>query len=132
MICGTGKFSILEQLWMQISFNGIWILGFVAIFLVNPLFAIVYILLIVGGVLLFIVHLWICPRCPHILKHKSCLQLPPFITKRLIKKNVFGELKVYEKIGFFVFLYGIIILPLPWVVGNQHLLIPYIIFGLMH
>jgi hypothetical protein len=81
MICINGKFTILEQLWMQISFNGIWILGLILIFLTNPIIAIAYFLFCAFGILFFIVHLWICPRCPHIKDHSACVQLPPFLTK---------------------------------------------------
>jgi hypothetical protein len=117
---------------MQISFNGIWIIGSVSIFIFNPLIAVVYFLVFPTGVLFFIVGQWICPRCPHIREHESCLQLPAVITKKLINRNVSGPLNVYEKIGFFILLYGLILFPLPWVMTNQYLFIPYAVLGLMH
>jgi hypothetical protein len=133
MICETGKFTAIEQVWMQLSFNGIWIIGSISMFLENPILAVAYFFIFpVLGITYCIVHLWICPRCPHIKEHSACLQVNPSLTKKLIKKNVSGSLKLYEKAGFFIMLYGLFIIPLYWVIKNQYLLIPFVIFGLMH
>ncbi len=132
MICKTGKFSILEQLWMQITFNGVWVIGSISIFLFSPLITMVYFLFVIIGIVFFIMHLWICPRCPHIRDHQACVQLHPSITKLIIKKNVSGELRLLQKMGFFIFLYGVFFIPLVWVIRNQYVLITYLILGLMH
>jgi hypothetical protein len=133
MICKTDNFTILEQIWMQLSFNGFWILGSIAIFLENPILAVGYFLFFfLFGIIYCIMHLWICPRCPHIKDHTACVQAPPFLTTKIIRKNVSSNLKLYEKIGFFIILYGIFIFPLFWVVKYQYLLIPYLLLGLMH
>ena len=133
MTCTTGKFSFFEQVWMQISFHGIYILGFISIFQFNWIIAIGY---LIGfpflGILYFVMHLWLCPRCPHIKKHSSCTQLHPFLTKIIIKKNVVGSLRVYQKAGFFIILYGIFIFPLYWVLQMKYLWIPYLLLGVMH
>lgn len=133
MLCQKGKFSLLEQIWMQLSFHSIWILGAIAIFIENPILSIAYVILFpVFGVLFGIMRTWICPRCPHIRDHSACVQMPPFLTKKIIKKNTNTPLKLIEKIGLFVVLYGIFIVPLYWVIRTKYLVIPFSIFGLMH
>ncbi len=82
MICTTGKFSLLEQLWMQITFDGIWILGLISISIINPFISIVYFLFCFFGIFFLIMHLWICPRCPHIKEYSACSQFLPFLTKK--------------------------------------------------
>jgi hypothetical protein len=133
MVCKSGKFSLTEQLWMQVSFNGIFILGFLSILSFNWLIAVSYIILFPFiGILYFIMHLWLCPRCPHIKNHASCVQLPPFLAKRIYKKGVRGPLNFISKAGFFVVLYGIWTVPVYWVVQTKYLWIPFFIFGIMH
>jgi hypothetical protein len=132
MVCGAGKFSLLEQIWMQVSFNGIVILGTIAIFFASPLLSIGYVLFVIFGVVFCIMHLWICPRCPHIKEHNACVQAPPFLTKRIIRKNVTRPLNTVEKIGNIVVLYGVVLLPAYWVIKSEYLVIPYLILALMH
>ncbi len=133
MICRPGKFTLLEQLWMQVTFQGIWVIGVISIFPKKPFFAVVYFLLVAFGILYLIQHSWICPRCPHIKDHSACVQLHPFLTGKLIRKNVTGNLKLYEKLGFFLVLYGVLfVIPLYWVVGAPYMIIPYAAFGAMH
>ncbi len=133
MTCTKGKFSLFEKIWMQLSFNGMWILGAIAILHYSLFMAIFYIILFpVIGILFFVMHSWICPRCPHLKKHSSCSQLPVFLVKKIIKKDVSGSMKLYEKIGFFVVIYGTFIFPLYWISNLLMLFIPFVIFGLMH
>jgi hypothetical protein len=85
MFCQKNKFSLFEQIWMQLSFHGIWILGAIAIFIENPILSIGYVIVFpVFGILFCIMHSWICPRCPHIRDHSACVQMPPYIKKRII------------------------------------------------
>lgn len=133
MVCHTGKFSLFEQLWMQLSFNGVWILGAIAMFWASPLLSIGYFLLFPAfGIVFCVMHLWTCPRCPHIKEHGSCVQLPPSLTKRIIKKNVTGPLTAAEKIGTYLVLYGTALVPVYWVVQTRVLLVPYLVVTLMH
>jgi hypothetical protein len=133
MFCQNGKFSLFEQIWMQLSFHSIWILGAIAIFIKNPILSIGYVIIFpVFGILFCIMHLWICPRCPHIKVHSACIQMPPFITKRIIKKNVEKPMNSIEKIGFYIVLYGIFVVPIYWVLRINYLIIPFFIFVLMH
>ncbi len=128
-----GKFSLFEQLWMQISFNSIWLLGAFAMLRSSPLLSIGYIVLFpLFGVVYCLMRLWICPRCPHIKKYGACFQVPPSVTKRIIRKDVTGPLTLAEKAGFFVVLYGVVLVPVPWVVKSRILVVPYVVLTLMH
>lgn len=44
---------------------------------------------------------------------------PPFLVRRIIRKNVSPPLTVAEKISFFVALYGVALAPLWWVVKKN-------------
>jgi hypothetical protein len=118
---------------MQLSFNAIWILGSIAIFLHNPYISIGYIVVFpFFGIIFCIMHLWICSRCPHIKNHSACVQLHPFLTKRIIKKNIYRPIHIYEKVGFFFFLYGIAAFPVFWIIKSELLAIFYFTFVIMH
>jgi len=118
---------------MQLSFHSIWILGAISIFIENPILSIGYVIAFpFFGIIFCIMHLWICPRCPHLRDHSACIQLPPYLTKRIIKKNVNIPMNIIEKIGFFIVLYGIIVVPIYWVIKTKYLIIPFFIFMLMH
>ena len=132
MKCDVGKFTIVEQIWMQLSINGIWILGVIAIWQEKPSAAIAYALFVWFGIFFFIMHLWICPKCPHIKKHNACVQLPPIFTKWLIRNSKIDPLKMHQKIGFYAILYGAFLIPLYWVIKMPLLAVFYIVFGLMH
>ncbi len=132
MLCLRGKFSLFEQLWMQITFHTIWIVGAIGLWKINTTYAVLYILFVLIGILGLIVGQWICPRCPHIHEHNSCMQLPPSITKLFIRKRVAKPLTKIEKISFFFVLYGVFLLPAYWVVQDKVLAIPFILAGLSH
>ena len=128
MFCQKGKFSLFEQIWMQLSFHSIWILGAIAIYIENPILSVGYVIVFpVFGILFCIMHSWLCPRCPHIRDHSACVQLPPFLTKRIIKKNINTPMKLIEKIGFFIVLFGIFVVPIYWVIRTKYLFIPFFI-----
>ncbi|MCU0849518.1 MAG: hypothetical protein MUD12_16670 [Spirochaetes bacterium] len=132
MICNNGKFTLIEQIWMQLSFNGLVLLGAFSIFILDPFISLLYVLFVVAGIFFFIMHLWICPRCPHIKDHASCVQLHPFLAKKIIKKGVSRPLKVCEAIGFYIVLYGILFIPIYWVISTGYLIIPYFLLAIMH
>ncbi len=133
MICSSEKFTLFEQLWMQISFNGIFIIGFLSILQFNWIIAVFYLILFpLIGIIYFIMHTWLCPRCPHIKQHSSCVQLPPFLTKRIYRKGVSGSLKHYEKAGLYIVLYGIGLAPVYWVVQTKYWWIPFFVLCTMH
>ena len=132
MKCAKGKFTLIEQLWMQISFQGIWILGAIAIWQANHYISLAYVAFVSIGILFFIMHTWLCPNCPHIKEHGSCVQLPPIMTKQLIKDRPSKDMKLYEKIGFFIVLYGVFLIPLYWVIKLPIITVFYVVFGLMH
>ena len=133
MIDRTGKFSLAEQIWMQLSFHGTWILGAIAIYRASPLWSVGYVVLFpVLGVIVGIMHFWVCPRCPHLEKCGSCLQVAPPLARRIIKRNVTGSLGAAEKVGFFVALYGVALVPLFWVLQSRTLLVPFLVLVVMH
>ncbi|MBI5263150.1 MAG: hypothetical protein HY852_15170 [Bradyrhizobium sp.] len=132
MSCRTGQFSLLEQVWMQASFHGFTILGAIAIWRTSPLLSVSYYGFVIIGVVYGIMHLWVCPRCPHIKFHNACVQAPPFLTKWIIRKNVTSPLTRAERIGTNVVLYAVVLMPIFWVLKSEYLAIPYFTFALMH
>lgn len=129
-----GKFSLAEQVWMQLSFQGVWILGAAAIFRQSPLLSLGYVALFpVLGVIVGIMRHWVCPRCPHLEGCGSCVQVPPALARRIVKaREAAVALNTAEKVGFFVALYGVPLVPLYWVSQQPGLAIPYAVFVAMH
>lgn len=133
MYCSKEKFTLFEQIWMQVSFHGVWIIGAIAIFRESWIIALLYTILFpFVGVLYGIMHTWICPRCPHIKNHNSCVQLHPFVAKKIITKYKRSRLNIYEKIGFFIVLYGMLLFPVYWILKTEILIIPFFIFATTH
>jgi disulfide bond formation protein DsbB len=90
--------------------------------------AIVYFIFAFVGIFVGVLHLWVRPRCPHLKEHDSCSQLPTFMSKMIIKKNVHPELSLSGKIGSLIVLHGVYIIPIYWVIISKSLIIPYFAF----
>lgn len=133
MSCRRGTFSRQEQLWMQISFHGVWILGAWAMGSASlPLAAGYVVAFPLFGVMFCVMRLWVCPRCPHLEAHGSCVQAPASWSKWIVGKPLRTPLTLPEKVGFFVALYGVALVPLYWVIQRPPLLAPYLLLALMH
>ena len=124
-------FSLSEQLYAQITFHGCWICGFLGIALQNWKWAILYFLIVAVGILGIIQRHLTCPRCPHLYEHGACLQLPPKITKLLIKEKKDIPFSLNEKILFITVFILIAIFPIYWLRNNYIALAGFILFGSM-
>jgi hypothetical protein len=118
---------------MQISFFSIVIIGTIGIFLYDPIISICYLIVFpFFGIIFCVMRLWVCSRCPHIKNHSACVQMHPYLTKKIIKSDANNSLKIYEKVGFFFFLYGLPIFPIYWIIKSEYFIIPYFLFIIMH
>lgn len=128
LACG---YSRNEQIYAQITFHGWWIAGFIAIALQNWGWAMLYFLIVSYGILGIVQRHLTCPRCPHLHEYDSCLQLPPRISKLLIKEKKNIPLSHKEKILFLSIFILITVFPIYWLMNNVLALAGFILFGSM-
>lgn len=123
--CGL-TFTVKQKLYAQISFNGGVLVGTYGLYQHNTPLAVIYLLYSYIGILL-LMRYTVCPRCPRLLVAGDCLQLPPFLTRRIISPNRKGPLNIYEKGLFISVLYGIFIIPVYWIASNLIVLILFLL-----
>ncbi|MFH1288615.1 MAG: hypothetical protein ABII25_07970 [bacterium] len=129
--CLATSFSIKEQIYAQITFNGFWGFGFLGIILQDWKWAIIYLFIVACGILGLVQRHLTCPRCPHLHVHGSCLQLHPKITKLLIKEQKNNPFSLNEKILFVSIFLLITIFPIYWLKNNIWFLTGFLLFGSM-
>ncbi len=120
-------FTFGEKVYAQFTFNAGVIVGVYGLFLNNTSLGIAYLLYSYIGILLLIRYT-VCPRCPHLHMANDCVQMPASIMKRIISSQRTGELNRYEKILFVMVLYGILVLPIYWLVAKPVLLVLFLGF----
>ncbi len=124
-------FSLGEQIYAQATFHSWWISGFIGIVLQNRMWAILYLFIVVYGILGVVQRHLNCPRCPHLHEYSSCLQLPPAISKKLIKEKKNTPFSRNEKILFLSVFILITFFPIYWLRNYHMALAGFIIFGTM-
>jgi hypothetical protein len=124
-------FSLNEQIYAQVTFHGWWISGFMGIVLQNWMWAILYLLIVVYGILGIVQRHLNFPRCPHLHEHDSCLQFHPKISKLLIKEKKNTPFSLNEKILFLLIFILITVFPIYWLRNNNIALAGFILFGSM-
>ena len=120
-------FTFKEKLYAQLTFNAGILIAAYGVFLKSSLLGLLYLLCAYLGILLLIRYT-VCPRCPHLIIAGDCVQLHPFLMKKIISPRRKGLLTMSEKILFVSVLYGIFILPLFWIASNTMMLILFLIF----
>lgn len=115
-------FSIWEKLYAQITFNVFCLTGLIAIAMQDWRWAVPYAVLYFGGVPFVIMRHLACPRCPHLWVYGDCVQLPPFLTKLLVKRPKPVPFSLIEKTAFFAILGLLPLYPLPWLAAKPVLL----------
>ena len=124
-------FSIWEKMYAQFSFFAMGIIGTVGIALVDWRWIFPYLLIGVYGILGIVMRHLTCPRCPHLYVYNDCLQLPPKITKWLVKKPKKTPFSAFEKFLFYAIFILIPIFPVYWLLTNPILLIAFLITASM-
>lgn len=93
----TEGFTLREKILVRISFAGLWLTGFIAIWPESIYWALGFMILVLYGVLGLMARYWVCPRCPHLHKYNDCLQMPPALMKRFVKKPTSTPMNKREK-----------------------------------
>jgi hypothetical protein len=119
-------FSFGEKLYAQFTFNAGVIVASYGLFLESTILGIAYLLYSYIGILL-VIRYTICPRCPHLCISNDCVQMHSSIMKMIVSPRRHGPLNVYEKILFFMVLYGIFILPINWIASNTVILLLFLL-----
>ena len=120
-------FSAIEKIIAAIPFNASILIGAYGLFLTSWALTVLYLVFSYVGILVMMRYT-ICPRCPHLLKGNDCLNLPAPFVKKLIAKNRKGPLNNFEKMLHRTVKYGILIIPIYWLLPYLYLLIPFAVF----
>ena len=120
-------FTIWEKLYAQITFNVFCLTGLAAIALQDWRWALPYAVLYFGGVPFVIMRYLACPRCPHLWVYGDCVQLPSFLTKRLVKKRKTAPFNWFERTAFYAILGLLPLFPLPWLIGKPVMLTVFLV-----
>ena len=105
-------FSVWEKAYAQLSFFTMGIAGTVGILLVDWRWVLPYLLIYWYGIPGVIMRHLNCPRCPHLHEFGDCLQAPPQLAKRLVKRPKAtpfsrGELMLFWPIALLIPTYPI-------------------------
>ena len=120
-------FSATEKIIAAIPFNASILIGAYGLSLTNWVLTAFYLAFSYIGVLAMMRYT-ICPRCPHLLEGNDCLNMPVPVVKKLIAKNRTGPLNTYEKMLHRTVKYGILLIPVYWLLPHLHLFIPFAAF----
>ena len=118
-------FSTAEKIVAAIPFNSTILIGAYGLYLVSWVLTAINLAFCYIGILAMMRYT-ICPRCPHLLQDNDCLNMPAPLVKKLIAKNRKGPLNNCEKMLHRTVNYGILIIPVYWLIPNISLLIPFI------
>jgi hypothetical protein len=122
------KFPLFGKILMRIGFYGYIIIGAYSIFLVNTLWAFIYIGFILLGFTFGLLYC-LCSHCPYPFKYSDCLFLPSGVVKKICKFRS-EPMNILEKIGFIIVIIGSVAIPQYWLFKNYLILIIFWIFCL--
>ncbi len=123
------KFSLLDKLVMSIGFHGVVLIGLYAVYRESAVWGLIYLGFLIFGFLILFGYC-LCAHCPHPYHHSDCL-FPPF-GKLYTKIFRFRPepLSFSDKIGFYIIMIGLVIIPQYWLCKNYLLLALFWIFCL--
>lgn len=107
-------FSTREKIFAQVTFNAFWITGFIAIWPETIYGALAYAALVLYGIFGLVVRYLLCPRCPHLYKYGDCLQVPPALTKWLVKRPTNAPMSTAQKVLMVALSVLILMFPQYW------------------
>lgn len=120
-------FATWEKIYAQLSFIAFGAIGAVGVALVDWRWALVYVFIYLYGILGVVMRHLVCPRCSHLQVHHDCLQAPPGLTQRLIRKRKTTPLSTSEKLLFYTYFIVVPVFPVYWLLANPFLLIVFLI-----
>jgi hypothetical protein len=123
-------FSAKEKIVAAIPFNISILIGAYGLYRTSWVLTAIYLTFCYLGVIIMMRYT-ICPRCPHLLEGNDCLNMPAPLVKKLIAKNRTGPLNTIEKTLQRTVKYGILIIPVYWLIPYLYLLIPFVAFYLI-
>ncbi|MFX1514139.1 MAG: hypothetical protein ACFFCQ_16300 [Promethearchaeota archaeon] len=113
--CKKG-FTFFEKLYAQLTFFGFVLAGIAAMAIEDLLFGVMYLFFALIGIIFIVMRYLTCPRCDQLRKHSDCLQLPVFLTKRIISGYNDEPFTLVEKIIFLIVFALLIIIPQYWLI----------------
>lgn len=110
----SNGFSLWEKVYAQTSFFTMGIVGTVGIVRVDWPWILPYLLVYWYGIPGIIMRHLNCPRCPHLHEFDDCLQAPPRLTKRLVKRRKTTPFSRWESMLFWPIALLIPTYPIYW------------------
>ncbi len=90
-------FTTGEKIFAQVTYNAFWITGVIAIWQDSIFWALAYAVIVAYGIMGLVARHLICPRCPHLYQYDDCLQVPPGLVKKIVKRVKTTPLSKGEK-----------------------------------
>jgi len=122
---GALTFTRVEKVVAAIPFNASILIGAFGLSLMSWTLTAAYLSFAYIGVLVMMRYV-MCPRCPHLLVGNDCLNMPVPLVKLLIDGSRSGPLNIREKLLHRAVKYGILVIPLYWLLPHLELLIPFV------
>ena len=107
-------FSVWEKAYAQLSFFTMGIAGTAGISLADWRWVSPYLLIYWYGIPGIIMRHLNCPRCPHLQEYDDCLQFPPTLTKRIVKRRKTTPFSKVELVLFWLIALLIPAYPIYW------------------
>jgi hypothetical protein len=107
------------------------IFAIVGISLVDWRWVFPYLVIYAYGIMGVVMRHLVCPRCPHLLVHNDCLQLPVPITRWLVKEQKTTPFSAVERFLFYTIFLLIPTFPIYWLVSNPLLLVGLLLSAAM-
>ena len=120
-------FGVWEKVYAQASFFTMGIAGTIGIMRVDWLMVLPYIVIYWYGIPGIIMRHLNCPRCPHLHTYGDCLQFPPKLTTRLVKRPKATPFSPAEKVLFWTIAILIPTYPVYWLWAQSMLLLIFVL-----
>lgn len=116
----TDSFSMAEKALMCGLFYGFPCVGVYAISLIDPAWAWGYLVFTIVG-FSGVVMGSICARCPYPYTRNTCLFFPKKLVPAVYKSRR-SPMRLWEKVLLVIFFTSLLLIPLPWLIGQPVLL----------
>lgn len=121
-------FTLPEKIFAQITFNGFWITALVAIWQQSVPGTLVYFALVAYGIVGLVQRRLACPRCPHLYQYGDCLQVPPQLTKLIVKTPTTGPMNQLQRFAFVMVFVVVTLFPQYWLVSKPAYFVVFWVF----
>ena len=124
----TDSFSIMERLFMQISFYIFIIFGIIGIAIENWIVGLIYIVFVIFSFQILLLRMFCC-YCPYPYQYSTCLFIPLSVFKNIEQKK--QDMALINRLAPLIAFGGMYIIPQYWIIKSLFFFIGFWIFGLI-